>query len=76
MIVVAPHQGGLPEIIEHEVNGFLVPNTEDVEPYVEAILKVKNNRNLKNTFYEVTRTKLQQQHSQAAFLSNVLRELK
>lgn len=67
MIVVAPMQGGLPEIIESEKNGFLVPNTEDIQPYIDAILKVADNRNLKNVFYAVTRDRLLTQHSAASF---------
>lgn len=67
MVVVAPRQGGLPEIIENGVNGFLVPNTEEVEPYVNAILSIKEHPDLKVSFYEITREKLLKQHSQDTF---------
>ena len=67
LIVVAPRQGGLPEIIEDGVNGFLVPTEDDVEPYAEAVMKVRRDRTLKPRFFEVTRGKLEARHSSRAF---------
>jgi glycosyltransferase involved in cell wall biosynthesis len=67
MVVVSPRQGGLPEVIENGVNGFLVPNTEQIEPYIDAILKLKNDPGLKETFYTVTRQKLLSHHSPQSF---------
>ncbi len=46
--VVATNVGGIPEIIETEVSGLLVP-VDDVNAFKEALIRILDNQTLKNT---------------------------
>jgi glycosyltransferase involved in cell wall biosynthesis len=58
--IVASNVGGIPEIVENEVNGLLVPPGEPLK-LAEACIKILENKDLAREFTLAGREKVQQQ---------------
>ncbi len=61
--VVAPRVGGLPEIIDHGVDGFLIPE-HDPELFAQACLNLQADSELLNQMSKAAREKIQTKFSE------------
>ena len=76
--VLATNSGGVPELIEHGVDGFLIP-PKDPSALAEAIRHVANNPILAEQFSKSGRSKVIQRFNSnlsARTLSRLLEEMK
>lgn len=55
--VVATNVGGIPEIIEHNVSGLLVPH-DNIPAFTEALTRLLNDQNLQQTLATNLKTKM------------------
>jgi glycosyltransferase involved in cell wall biosynthesis len=69
--VIASNTGGLPEIVENEVTGLLVP-PQDPQALVHAIHRLLDDEILRNRLGVAARAKVEMQYSLAAVLPKML----
>jgi glycosyltransferase involved in cell wall biosynthesis len=75
LVVNSFNIGGINEIIENGVNGFLVNEEEGIKGIIKNIYKLKDDRKLKISFFENTKVKLEKNHSYQVFRQRVSEEL-
>ena len=69
--VVASYVGGIPELIDHGVNGLLVAPMSGAE-IKDAILKLLQNPNLRQKMGEIARQKFEAHFSLSQMVKNYL----
>jgi len=75
--VIGSRVGGIPELVENEITGFIVP-PEDPQALAEAICKLLRNPQLRHIFGEAGRKKVGKEYSLEGFyerMSEVYRDL-
>jgi glycosyltransferase involved in cell wall biosynthesis len=69
--VIAPNVGGIGELVEDEVSGFLIRDFGDIEAYVSTLRKVIQDRQSLTSVAEGALDKLNNQHTEASFLESL-----
>jgi len=72
--VIASDTGGIPEIVEHEFNGLLVP-VEDSQALASAIVRMKD-RDFANTLAENAKKTIAAKFSMDNYIKDLLQEYK
>lgn len=73
--VISTHVGGIPEIIEDGVNGFLAP-MHDPKHLSNHILNLATNKNLTQQFIEISHSKLLEHYTTAKMAKETLKVYK
>lgn len=69
--IIASRVGGIPEVISHGTNGFLVDNVHDAEAYAEAIRHLYTDRTSLNQFVKAMRQRLRKEFSAEQYESTI-----
>jgi glycosyltransferase involved in cell wall biosynthesis len=69
--IVAPHVGGIAEFVENEVSGLIVDDPRNVEAYVEALLRLRDDIALRSHLVAGARARSASQHTWAGFVSTL-----
>lgn len=69
--IVAPHVGGIAEFVENEVSGLIVHDPRDVDSYIEALLRLRDDSELRRQLVAGARSRAATQHTWAGFVSTL-----
>jgi glycosyltransferase involved in cell wall biosynthesis len=69
--IVAPHVGGIAEFVENEISGLIVHDPQDVDSYIEALLRLRDDVQLRSKLVAGARARAASQHTWAGFVATL-----
>jgi glycosyltransferase involved in cell wall biosynthesis len=74
--IVAPNVGGVTEFVENEVSGLIVQDPQDVDAYIERLLRLHKDVGLRDALVEAARARAKKQHSWNGFVAALVKSEK
>jgi glycosyltransferase involved in cell wall biosynthesis len=69
--IVAPNVGGVTEFVENEASGLIVQDPQDVDSYIDALVTLRDDVELRSKLVSGARARAVLQHSWQGFVSTL-----
>jgi glycosyltransferase involved in cell wall biosynthesis len=74
--LVVPKVGGITEFVENGVSGLVVDDPQDVDAYIERLLRLQKDVGLRDALVEAARARAKKQHSWNGFVAALVKSEK